>query len=104
MTRTILVAPTSHGAGLTSTCMGLVDALQRQGIDVGFCKPLAQPRSPSEDDDRSTALIRLTSSLNPPEPISVTEVEHLLSENALESLLQQVIAVAEPLIAAHDVL
>jgi phosphate acetyltransferase len=103
MTRTILVTPTAHGSGLTSTCLGLVGALQRQGIDVGFLKPLAQPRSPSEDDDRSTALIRLTSSLNPPEPIPVARVEHLLSENALQSLLEQVIAAAEPVIARHDV-
>jgi phosphate acetyltransferase len=103
MTRTILVAPTAHGSGLTSTCLGLVGALQRQGIDVGFCKPLAQPRSPGGDDDRSTALIRLTSSFNPPEPISVARVEHLLSENAVESLLEQVMAVTEPVIAEHDV-
>ena len=102
MTRTILVAPTAHGSGLTSTCLGLVGALQRQGIDVGFCKPLAQPGSPG-DQDRSTALIRLTSALDPPEPISVARMEHLLSENALESLLEQVIAAAEPVITKHDV-
>jgi len=104
MTRTVVVAPTAHGSGLTSICLGLVGALQRQGVDVGFCKPLAQPRSPSTTStDRSTALIRLTAFLNPPEPIPVAQVEHLLSENALESLLEQVIAAAEPVITAHDV-
>jgi phosphate acetyltransferase len=103
MTRTILVAPTAHGSGLTSTCLGLVGALQRQGVDVGFCKPLAQPSSQGAKSDRSTALIRLTSMLSPPDPIPVSQVERLLSENATESLLEQVIAAAEPVLAAHDV-
>lgn len=101
MTRTILIAPTAQGSGLTSTCLGLVGALQQHGVDVGFCKPLVQPRSPG-DHDRSTALIRLTSSLSPPEPIPVAQVEHLLSENGLDQLLEQVIAATEPVIAGHD--
>ena len=45
MTRTLLVAPTGHGVGLTATCLGLVHALEQQGVDVGFYKPLAQPRA-----------------------------------------------------------
>ena len=60
MTRTLLVAPTGHGVGLTATCLGLVHALERQGVSVGFYKPLAQPRARGADQDRSTALVRLT--------------------------------------------
>ncbi len=103
MTRIILVVPTAQGSGLTSTCLGLVGALQRHGVDVGFCKPLSQPGSPG-GVDRSTALIRLTSTLVPPDPIPVGVVEHLLSENAMQTLLERVIAAAEPVIAGHDVL
>ena len=55
MTRTLLVAPTGHGVGLTATCLGLVHALERQGVSVGFYKPLAQPRARGADQDRSTA-------------------------------------------------
>lgn len=103
MTRTLLVVPTGHGVGLTATCLGLVHALERQGVKVGFYKPLAQPRARGADHDRSTALVRLTSSLRPPEPIAAHRVEQALSRNELDSLLEDVVAAAEPLIAEHDV-
>jgi phosphate acetyltransferase len=66
-----------HGArgGLTATCLGLVGALQERGVDVGFFKPLAR----GTGSDRSTALIRLTSTLRPPEPIPAGVVERRLS-------------------------
>ncbi|MEO7285531.1 MAG: AAA family ATPase [Jatrophihabitantaceae bacterium] len=55
MSRTILVAPTGHGVGTTATCLGLVNALQQHGVNVGFYKPLGQPRAPGTGPDRSTA-------------------------------------------------
>lgn len=103
MTRTLLVVPTGHGVGLTASCLGLVNALQRAGVDVGFCKPLAQPRARGAGGDRSTALISLTSGLRPPEPIPAGRVEHRLSENAVDTLMEEAVALAEPVIAGHDV-
>jgi phosphate acetyltransferase len=103
VTRTLLVAPTGHGVGLTASCLGLVNALQRAGVDVGFCKPLAQPRVHGAAEDRSTALISLTSGLRPPEPIPAGRVEHRLSENAVDTLMEEAVALAEPVIAGHDV-
>lgn len=103
MTRTLLVVPTGHGVGLTASCLGLVNALQRQGVDVGFGKPLAQPRLHGLGADRSTALVTLTSGLRPPEPIPAGVVEHLLSENALDTLMEQAVTALEPVTAGHDV-
>ncbi|MDQ1740460.1 MAG: phosphate acetyltransferase [Pseudonocardiales bacterium] len=103
MTRTLLVVPTGHGVGLTATCLGLVDALRRRGVRVGFSKPLAQPQVHRTGADRSTALITLTSGLRPPEPIPAEQVERWLSENALNALMEQAVAAAEPVIAQHDV-
>lgn len=103
MTRTLLVVPTGHGVGLTATCLGLVNALRQRGVNVGFYKPLAQPRARGTGDDRSTALITLTSGLRPPEPIPAGQVEHQLSENALDALMEQAVGAAEPVIADHDV-
>jgi phosphate acetyltransferase len=102
VTRTLLVVPTGHGVGLTGTCLGLVHALQQHGVDVGFFKPLAQPKVRGTLD-RSTALVRLTSTLRPPEPIPPDEVERRLGENALETLMEDVVAASEPVVSAHDV-
>jgi phosphate acetyltransferase len=104
VTRTLLVVPTGHGVGLTATCLGLVNALQQRGVNVGFYKPLGQPRVHGTGPDRSTALIALTSALRPPDPISSEQVEHRLSEDALDQLMEEVVTAAEPLTAAHDVL
>jgi phosphate acetyltransferase len=103
MTRTLLVAPTGHGVGLTATSLGLVYALQERGVNVGFYKPLGQPRTQGTGTDRSSALVRLTSVLQPPEAIAPAEVERALSENQQDALMEQVVAAAEPVIAAHDV-
>jgi phosphate acetyltransferase len=88
---------------LTAICLGLVGALQERGVDVGFFKPLAQPRARGSGSDHSTALIRLTSTLHPPEPIPTGLVERRLSENAVDALMEEVVTAAEPVIAMHDV-
>jgi phosphate acetyltransferase len=103
VTRTLLLAPTGHGVGLTSVCLGLVHGLQQRGVKVGFLKPLAQPREHGAQQDRSTALMRLTSTLNPPDPIPAGRVEQALSRNEVDTLMEEVVAAAEPVLAEHDV-
>ncbi|MBT0773103.1 phosphate acetyltransferase [Kineosporia sp. J2-2] len=103
MTRTLLMVPTGHGSGLTTTCLGVVAALQQRGVDVGFFKPLAQFHARGDVADTSTALIRLISSLEPPEPLPAKQAERLLSENSLDILMQQAVEAAEPILSAHDV-
>ncbi len=104
MTRTLLVAPTGHGVGLTAVCLGLLEGLEQQGVKVGFYKPLAQPGNHGRSVDHSTALVRLTTALEPPDPIPAGRVEQALSRNELDTLLEDVVAAAEPLLAEHDVL
>ena len=41
MTTAILVVPTEQRVGLTTVALGLVHALDREGIPVGFCKPVS---------------------------------------------------------------
>jgi phosphate acetyltransferase len=103
MTRTVLLAPTGHGVGVTAACLGLVHALQQRGVDVAFFKPLAQPHHPGRGTDTTTALVRLVCALDPPEPIAPSRVEQLLSRDALDTLLGEVLATAAPVLRGHDV-
>jgi phosphate acetyltransferase len=103
MTRIVLVVPTGHGVGLTATCLGLVEALLQRAVNVGFYKPLAQPGPSGPVTDRSTGLVRLATALRPPEPIPAQEVERRLGDGALDTLMEDVLAAAEPL-HEHDVL
>ena len=102
MSRTVLVVPTGHGVGLTAACLGLLHALDQRGVDVGFLKPLAQPRGDA-GPERSTALVRLATTLRPPEPIAAAVVEQHLSERAVEQLMEDVLALGDPVLRRHDV-
>ena len=95
VTRTLLVAPTGHRVGLTSTCVGLVTALDRAGVAVGFAKPIGQ--SPGGGADQSAALVRMTSGLVPAPSIAVERAEKLLGDGRLEDLMEEVVAVTESL-------
>ncbi len=102
MTRRILLVPTSHGAGLTGTCLGLIHALDQRRADVGYVKPLAQNR-PGGEADHSPALVRLVSHLRPPEPIGEDVIEERLSHGAIDSLMEDVLTRCEPVLAKHDI-
>ena len=54
MPHSIIIAPAGLGTGLTTTVLGLVQALEQMGVRVGFFKPIAQPRS-GEALDRTVA-------------------------------------------------
>lgn len=86
---TYLIAPITGGSGLTSTSVGLVRALDRIGLRVGFFKPIGQSHS-ELGTDLSTSYVQSISSLSPPEPISLTETERYLADGQMELLLEKI--------------
>lgn len=92
MTIAILVVPTEQRVGLTTVALGLVHALDREGIPVGFCKPISQPHVTDTGPERSTRLARTVTSLTPPEPLPVAATENLLGHGQENILLEEVIA------------
>ena len=102
MARRILVVPVNHTAGVTAACLGLVHALENRRIRVGFCKPFAQARSVG--DDHSTELFRLTTSLRPPQPIPVQELENQLAGGRLARAMRKIVDLTSELDEASQVL
>ena len=95
MARSLLVVPTAAGVGLARTCLGLVRALDRRGVNVAFVKPVAQPR-PDGGPDRSTALVATITALRPPDPLSTAQLEQQLAEGGLDVVLETIVAALEP--------
>ncbi|MDQ8179525.1 phosphate acetyltransferase [Pelagicoccus sp. SDUM812005] len=91
MKHVFLTVPTGAKVGLSTVSIGLVRALERQGVRVGFFKPIAQPVTPDETGDRSTSFLRAVTTLTPPEPISMAEAKTLVSEEHVELLLENII-------------
>jgi phosphate acetyltransferase len=102
MARTLLVVPTAAGGSLARTCLGLVRALDRRGVNVDFVKPVAQPR-PDGGPDRSTALAAATTALRPPDPLSTAQLEQQLGAGGLDGVLEKIVAVWQPVHDRSDV-
>ncbi|MEN9359699.1 MAG: hypothetical protein RL095_1234 [Verrucomicrobiota bacterium] len=104
MKTSILLVPTGPGVGLTSAGLGLIRAFDRLGVRVSFCKPMGQTRLVCGEPERSTALVRLGSTLHPPEPICRERVESLLAEGDMDRLMEEACSRCEEAGDAADVL
>ncbi len=98
MTHRLLVVPTAHRVGVTSVCLGIVRALDRLGLRFAFYKPVARTTP-----DRSTALIRLMTALEPPEPIAGAHAESMLGAGEQDVLLEQIVGTVEAVGEGRDV-
>jgi phosphate acetyltransferase len=83
------LVPASPNVGLTSVSLGLVRALDREGVPVGFFKPVRQPGENGKE--RSTHFLRATGPLDPPEPRPFHEAQALLKSGKESQLLHEIV-------------
>ena len=102
MARTLLVVPTAAGASLARTCLGVVRALDRRGVNIAFVKPVAQPRADG-GPDRSIALVAAITALRPPDPLPTAHLEQQLGSGELDAVLEKVVAAWQPVHDRSDV-
>jgi phosphate acetyltransferase len=91
MSRTIMLIPIGSGVGVTSVSLGMVRAMERQGVAVNFFKPIAQPRPGDVGPERSTTTLRNGSTINPPEPFAMKYAENLISSGNSSELLENIV-------------
>lgn len=89
MSKNFYIAPTSQHSGLTTVSLGLVRALQRIGLRVGFFKPITDNNS---NDDRSISFARHIVGLNPPPSIAIKDAQAMISRGDKGLLLEHVVA------------
>jgi phosphate acetyltransferase len=93
--RTIFLAPTSNAFGISSVALGLVRAFQRNGIDVGFVKPVADPVMPPDQPDRSVHFCRTLCSLTTADPIPAARAEEMIRTGNIATLLEEIVGRVE---------
>lgn len=91
MKHILLTIPTGPKVGLSTISIGLVRALDRQGVRVGFFKPISQPIGVSDTEDKSTRFISMQTPLSPPEPIHIDEVRDFVSQNKIDLLMENIV-------------
>lgn len=89
MRTTLLVAPAGRRVGLTTACLGIVRALDRQGLRVAFAKPIV-----NRDPDNSAALVALGAHLWPHLPVPRQTAESLLAAGDDQTLMEHVVEIA----------
>lgn len=100
---TFFLAPAAHDVGLTSVSLGLLRALQRDGIKVGFIKPIAQIEADGAASDLSTHFARTLCQVNAPDSVSFQQAEDMVRSGLLGALMEEVTSRVEAVRATHDV-
>jgi len=96
---TILVAPAGRRVGLTTACLGLVRALDRQGIRVAFVKPVA-----NREVSQSAELVALGAHIMPVKSVPSHMAEELLASGDDQTLMEHVVDLAGRAGVGADVL
>ncbi|MEC7815258.1 MAG: phosphate acetyltransferase [Pseudomonadota bacterium] len=96
MAKNLFIAPTSMHSGLTSVCLGLLRALEREGVSVGFYKPFAQSVHRGESlhndgKDSSVAFVRARSHLQTPDPIPLKDAQQQLNQGKSDLLMETIV-------------
>ena len=99
---TILMIPTGEGVGLTSACLGLIYALDCNGIKAGFLKPFSQ-ELPNQVD-RTTSLFSHLFQGNTVTSISHEKVLQRLALGERDELLEEAVSIHRNVAANYDVI
>ncbi|MDN6275768.1 phosphate acetyltransferase [Psychrobacter sp.] len=91
--QTILLVPLSRGIGVTSAALGLIRALDYNGVKAGFMKPFLQDDTLDKQKslDSSSALAMHAFGLKAPKSISRQRVERMIGDDNLDDLMEEVV-------------
>lgn len=101
---TFLLAPTGFGVGLSSVSLGVVQALLRSGLKVGFFKPIAQPHPDDTGPERSSALMQATHDIRQPKALSLNYVERMIGNGQLDELMEEIVSMHQQIQAEYDII
>lgn len=99
---TILLIPTGEGVGLTSACLGMIYALDCNGIKAGFLKPFSQ--EDQEHLDRTTSLFGHLFQGKTVQSISHEKLTQLIAAGEVDELLEEAVSLHRSVAADHDVI
>ncbi|KPC53724.1 phosphate acetyltransferase [Amantichitinum ursilacus] len=99
--QTFLIAPSRQNVGLTSVSLGVVRALQHQGLKVGFVKPVAQDHGAVE---RSTHFARDICLIDSPQSLSTAQVITRVVAGQIDELLEDIVSLCMSAAKGADVL
>ena len=101
MQHTFFIAPTELKTGLTSITLGLIRALDQQGLKVAVCKPIAHFKE--NNRHRSIEMISHATGIEPPNPISLKQAQNMVGSGKQDRLMEDVVAMHHQVAKDADV-
>lgn len=98
--KTLLLVPTAEGVGLTSACLGMIQALDCLGIKANFLKPFAQQK---DSENRTSALIQHIYQRPQVQPISFEKTNHMIALGEMDELLEEAVSLHRQAAQDHEV-
>lgn len=100
--KTFLLVPTAEGIGLTSACLGMIQAFDCIGIKANFLKPFAQEKN--NNSSRTSALISHLYQRSQVQPISYEKTNHMVGIGEMDELLEEVISLHRQTAKDHEIM
>lgn len=97
-----MLIPTGANVGLTSVSLGIIRAIERQGIRLSILKPISQSRV-GNHQDQTTSIIQAQSKITVATPLNSQYVQSLISANQEDVLLEEIVARYEKIAENVDV-
>ena len=98
-TQIFLVTPARQSVGLTSVSLGVVRALQRLGLEIGFVKPVAETVP-----DNSGYFARQIFQMQVPDPLSLQDTAERIAANQTSELHEEIVGLCMKAGTGVDVL
>ena len=92
MTHTYFIVPTGSGTGLTSICLGIVRALEKVGLQVGFYKPIEQRKENDTGPERSSYFIEQVSAIQTQKPLPLHHCQQRVANQQVDRLMEDIVA------------
>lgn len=91
VSRTIMLIPTAPNAGLASVALGMIRAMERQGIRLSLFVPITHEKSNNVLQSKAE-IIAKSNDLKIANSIKMSEVEQMLSANRQSVLMEDIVA------------
>lgn len=92
MSRTVMLIPTGTNVGLTGVSLGVIRAMERQGVNLSVFKPIAQQRAGGDAPDNTTTLVSQNTAIPTVTPLKMSYAENLLGLNQQDVLMEKIVA------------
>ena len=99
----LMVVPSAANVGLKSISLGLLRTLQREGVNVGFVKPIAPPMAAKGRFELSTHFAKTLCHVRVGSSFPYAHADECAQSNQIQTLMEEVVSLVEAASEDHAI-